>query len=98
MANLPLKIPWAQADTKWASQINPIIANPLLDGRLVSNQPLINGVTAINHGLARPLKGWFLVGINANATIHDNQATNQHPELTLSLTSNAVCTVNLWVF
>lgn len=95
---LPQKLPLDQMMTTWAQALNPVIANELLQGQLLTNIALISGTTQVNHKLGRKLVGWFVVGINAPATIYDNQATNQTPQLTLSLTSNAVCTANLWVF
>lgn len=84
--------------TKWKSLIDPILGNPLIDGRLIKGVNLINGTTIINHLLGRDLVGYIIVGINGIAEIFDNQASNQTPDLTLSLTSNAAVTVNLWVF
>lgn len=84
--------------TKWKSLIDPILGNPLIDGRLIKGVNLINGTTIINHLLGRDLVGYIIVGISGIAEIFDNQASNQSPDLTLSLTSNAVVTVNLWVF
>lgn len=84
--------------TRWASELNPIIANPLLNGQLLTNVALINGTTVVNHGLGRKLVGWIIVGINGAAQIYDNQATNQMPQLTLSLTSDAAVQVAIWVF
>lgn len=98
MAQLAQKLTLDQMQTKWASQLNPVISCPLVQGRLIQGQKLINGVTVVNHGLGRDLIGWFLVGINAAATIYDNQASNSTPDLTLSLTSNAAVTCSLWVF
>ena len=98
MANLPLQLPWDQAQTKWASAINPTLACPIVNGRLIQSVVLTNGTTTVNHKLGRPLQGWFVVGSNAAATIYDKQATNQMPELTLVLVSNAAVTCNLWVF
>jgi len=98
MALLPLNLPWFQAAVKWKSQLDPILSNPLLDGQLLQGVVLINGTTIVNHKLGRKLIGWFPVGLNTAAVIHDNQASNQTPQLTLSLTCNATVTVNLWVF
>lgn len=84
--------------TQWASSINPVLTNPLINGIFLKNIALINGTTIINHRLQRDIQGYLIVGINAAATIFDNQATNQSPDLTLSLTSNAACIVNLYVF
>lgn len=95
---LPQKLDLPKMQTTWASALDPLIANPLTQGQLLPNQVLINGTTVINHRLGRKLVGWFVVGINSTAAIYDNQATNQTPQLTLSLTSNASVTINLWVF
>lgn len=83
--------------TKWKSLIDPVLASPLLDGRLVSTT-LAVGSNKINHLLGRKLSGWVIVGVNGVANIYDTQASNQTPELTLNLTSDAAVKVNLWVF
>jgi hypothetical protein len=98
MAQLAQRLTLTQMQQQWASQLNPVLSNELLQGQLLQNQALNNGVTVINHKLGRPLVGWFIVGINAAATVYDSQATNQTPALTLVLNSNAAATVNLWVF
>lgn len=98
MANLPQKLPLDQMQTRWASQLNPVVSNPIVNGLLLPNIKLTNGSNAINHMLGQKLQGWFLVGINGVASIYDNQANNQHPELTLALVSNADVTISLWVF
>lgn len=98
MTSLPIKLPLDQMQTKWKSQIDPVLSNPILSGQQLSGILLQNGTTIVNHGLQRNLQGWFLVGINGASTIYDNQASNQTPNLTLSLTSSAPVTVNLWVY
>lgn len=95
---LPKNLTWPMAQTQWPEQIDPVLQNPLVQGRLITGQKLINGTTAVNHGLGRKLQGWIIVGINGIAGIYDTQATNQTPALTLNLVSNAACTVSLWVF
>lgn len=98
MVKLPQKLPIDQMQNQWAAAINPVLSSPIVSGLQLNNVALANGTTVINHKLGRKLQGWLIVGINANATIHDNQATNQMSDLTLSLTSNAAVTVNLWVY
>lgn len=90
--------PTQMMQNTWASILNPLLANPLSDGLLLKDVPLVSGTTIVNHRLARKLQGWIIVGINAAATIYDNQAANSTKDLTLSLTSNAACTVTLFVF
>lgn len=94
MTPLSSNLPWEMANPKWAAQLNPIIASPL---SLVSiiQATLINGSTTINHGLGRPLQGWFLTDVNGAATIYRSQPFN---DKTLTLTSSAVVTVSIGVF
>jgi len=95
---LPQKLDLAKMQTTWAQQLNPVISNELLQGQLLTNISLINGNNVVNHKLGRKLIGWFIVGINAPATIYDTQSTNQSPQLTLDLVSSADCLCNMWVF
>lgn len=95
---LPLRLPYEELIQKWKSEIDPIISSPLLDGQLLSGIKLVTGVNTINHGLQRKLQGWIIVGISAPITVYDNQASNQTPNLTLSLTASGAATVALWVF
>lgn len=94
---LPKQLSWDMAQTQWAQQLDPVVSNPLVQGRLLTTS-LVNGTTIVNHKLGRKLQGWFIVGINGIASIYDNQATNQTPQLTLSLTSNAAVSCSIWVF
>ena len=80
---------------KWTGILNPIIANPLLNGNILKNVPLINGVTVINHLLQKQMQGWLVIDQNASAIIYRSQPFNFQ---TLTLTSNAAVTVSLLVF
>lgn len=84
--------------TNWSSSLNPILNNPLVSGQLLTGISLGSGTTIVNHRLGRKLQGWITVGIDGAAQIYDNQASNQSPQLTLSLTSDAAVIVSLWVF
>lgn len=92
--NLPLSLSLSATQTQWSALLNPILANPILSGRLLT-VPLILGVTVVNHGLQRNLRGWFVVDQNAQANLYRSQPLN---DLTLTLTSDAAVTVTLWVF
>lgn len=81
--------------TGWAQSLNPVIDNPLNHSVLLKNISLINGATVVNHLLGRMMQGWILCDVNAAATIYRSASMNA---LTLTLTSNAACTVNLYVF
>ena len=85
--------------TRWASQINPILANLLMQGQLLRNVALTAGANQINHKLGRKLVGWFLTRQRgASIAIYDNQDSNQMPQLTLSLQSGGTADVDIYVF
>lgn len=94
---LPQKQPWPLAQTTWAQQIDPVLANLLVNGQLLTNQLLNNGNTVINHKLGRNPLGWFLVSPQGPATVY--QAAQQpNPTLTLTLVSDAAISSSIWVF
>lgn len=79
----------------WAAILNPYIRTPILNGVTVEDVALINGVTVVNHRLGRKPQGWVLTDVDSVATVYRSAPFN---ELTLTLTSNAVATAQLWVF
>lgn len=95
---LPQKLPLDQMATTWASQLNPIIANPTIDNLVLKNVSLVAGTNVINHRLSRPLQGWNPTRVRASATLYDLQDTNQTPQLTLILVASAPVVVDLVVF
>jgi hypothetical protein len=95
---LPQKLPWELAQTQWATQINPVLANPLSGAIILKNVQLSSGANVINHRLGRALQGWYPVRVRASATFYDTQDTNNYPELTLNLTASAKVTIDLVVF
>lgn len=95
MGLLSTKLPPDQLQTKWASQLNPLLANPLNNVVILQNVRLISGVTAVNHLLGRMQQGWFLTDVQGVATIYRSSPFN---DKTLLLTSSAAVTVNIGVF
>ena len=95
MADLSTKLTWDQAAPRWASQLNPVLANPMNSVSIIKGVSLVNGQTVINHLLGRQMQGWFLTDVNGAATIYRSAPMNN---LTLTLTSNAAVTVNIGVF
>lgn len=81
--------------TSWKTAIDPVLANPLMQGVYLSNVALMNGTTIINHLLSRTQQGWIIVDVNGAATIYRSMPFNDQ---TLVLTSNASVTVNLYVY
>lgn len=93
--SLPKQLPWSLAQTRWASEIDPVINNTLLQGILIKEVLLANGVTTINTTLGRMQQGYIVVDQDAAANIYRSLPLN---EKTLTLTSDAVVTVALWLF
>lgn len=81
--------------TKWKSEIDPVLNNPLTNPVILKDVSLINGVTVVNHRLGRTMQGWIVSDLNAAAQIYRSQPFNN---LTITLTSSAACVVNLVVF
>lgn len=84
--------------TQWASILDPVIGRTQNQSNILSGVILINGTTVVNHLLGRQLTGWKIVRQNALAAIYDSQDSNQTPQLTLVLISDAVVTVSIEVF
>jgi hypothetical protein len=84
--------------TSWKTILAPGLRNPLMQGTLLKGISLQTGVNTVNHTLGRPLIGWFITRQNALSDIYDGQDTNQTPNLTLTLISAAVVTVDVYVF
>lgn len=84
--------------TQWASQIDPVLLQPLNSGLILPNVSLVTGSNTINHRLGRDLQGWFVVRQRSAASIYDTQDSNQLPAKTLLLTASAGVVVDLFVF
>lgn len=96
-AKLPQKLPMDQMQTRWASQLNPVLSNLLIQGQLLKNQVLANGPNQINHELGRAPQGWFIVSPQGPARV--SQAAYQvSPALILTLNSDAIVVTDIWVF
>jgi len=87
-----------QMQTLWASQLNPLLTNPALQGNILKSVVLASGDNTINHKLGRKLQGWIIVRQRASASMYDKQDSNARPELTLVLNASAAVTVDIYVF
>lgn len=81
--------------TQLGKSLQPIISNPILDGTMLNGISLASGATTFPTNLNRTQQGWFLTDVNGAATIYRSQPFN---DSTLTLTSNAAVTANIWVF
>ena len=81
---------------KWASQLNPLLRNPLSQGLLITGVSLsANTPLAINHLLDRMQQGWLLTDINTSAKVWRTQPLNNK---TLTLEADANTTISLLVY
>lgn len=81
--------------TSWASEINPILKSPLVNGSFLKNIVLAIGANTINHLLGRMQQGWIITDQNAAAQVYRSSPFN---DKNLVLTSDAVVTVGIYVY
>lgn len=94
--SLPQKLPYPLLVTSWAQTLDPIVANPILQGLLISDVALLaNTPKLIQTGLGRLQQGWFPIDKTSNTAIWRTQPFNAQ---TLTLESSANTTISIWVF
>lgn len=74
----------------------PITANPLLDGTLLTSVTISTTLTQVPHRLGRPPLGYIIVAQNSNATIW--QPSKSLPSTFLDLQASATTVADIWVF
>lgn len=84
--------------TRWASILNPLLSNPLLNGVVLKQVQLASGSNIINHKLGRKLQGFIITRQRGPANIYDTQDNNSMPDLTLHLESSASVSCDIYVF
>lgn len=84
--------------SQWAGQLNPLLAEPLLNGQHIKNVALAVGETAIAHGLGRAIQGWILTRVRAAANIYEPSTVVNRPDLEFILATTATVTVDLYVY
>jgi hypothetical protein len=97
MSNLPQKLPLDQMQTKWASQLNPVLANLLVQGQLLDAQIFEIGSNAVNHKLGRTPNGWFSVSPQGPGQLYE-APYQPNPTLTLTIIASESLISSLWVF
>lgn len=81
-----------------AQLLEPMAANPLTQGNILTQVALTSGTNTIAHKLGRKLIGWQVIRQRASATLYDLQDANLTPAQTLVLVASANVTVDLYVF
>lgn len=92
---LPLLRSFDLLQNQWKSILDPVVANPVVQGSQLTGIALTTGATTVPHKLGRAQQGWFVTDIDAAATIFrtgDFNASN------MVLTASAACTVAIWVY
>ena len=84
--------------SNWSSLLNPLLDNPLNQGQILEQVTLQIGSNVVNHKLGRKLRGWFIVRQRSAGDVYDTQDTNPSPQTTLTLTSSAIVSVDIFVF
>jgi hypothetical protein len=79
----------------WKSKLDPVFQGQFLNGKAINNITLKSGSTAIPHGLSGIQRGWVITDVNSPVTIYRSAPFDNK---NLTLTSNAACVINLWVF
>ncbi len=80
----------------WSSALNPILANYITQGIVLSGIELLaNDPLTFNHYLSRQMNGWFIIDNTAFCEIKRTEPLNN---TTLTLEANANTTISLWVF
>ena len=92
---LPQRLDLGKTQTTWAAQLDPIINNPFINGRILKNIALVSGTNVINTTITDTLQGWTIIDQDAAATIYRSAPLSK---LTLTLTASAPCNISLWVF
>lgn len=81
---------------QWSSQLNPFLANILIQGRPITSIDLVaNTPLTLNHYLGRQMIGWILIDNTAFCEVKRTQLLNSQ---TLTLEANADTTISLWCF
>jgi hypothetical protein len=96
MGDLPLGLDLSHTQTQWASQLNPLLGNPIMRGLALNAISLVANVPqTLNHRLSRNQIGWIITDQNAAAEIYRTQPFNAQ---TITLESSANVTINIWCY
>lgn len=81
--------------TQWKSQLDPVLANALVNGISLGTIALVTGNNVIPHKLGRMMQGWILTDQDAGVTIYRSNPLNTS---TLVLNASAPVNISLWVY
>jgi len=79
--------------------LKQITNNPRINGLLIENIDLVFGqTTTVNHGLGRAIRGFEIVYKNNSVDIWAEDSNQSLPTKTITLSTSADATINLWVY
>jgi hypothetical protein len=78
------------------AKLNPVLANPLLNGNIVTATLNSSAPVAIPHKLGRPWQGWTLVEVDASVNVY--RVGNDNAQQVLNLQASGACTVSVLIF
>lgn len=78
------------------AKLGPLFDLALLDGLLLEDVAIAATDTHVSHLLGREIRGWIVVGKNADARVWRTSTARAASVLTLR--ASAAVTVSLWVF
>jgi len=92
---LPTKLTFDLMITRWASILNPVLANPTTNMSILKNVNLVTGTNQIAHLLGQMQQGWVITDIQGSSTIYRNKPFNS---TYLYLSSSGAVTIDIGVF
>lgn len=82
-----------------ANSFNQFEQLPQLDSLIVKDVVLsAAGDNIVSHKLNRPIQGWQIIRLNANAVIYESTTVNNQPSSVVILKTTANCTVSILFF
>lgn len=81
--------------SRWSSEINPLLSKPIIKGLALKDVSLLVGDNNINHLLQDMQQGYLITNQNASANIYRSKPFD---ERILTLNSDAVVKIDLWVY
>lgn len=92
---LPLLKSLDLLQNQWKSILDPVVANPIVQGLQLSSIALTTSATTVPHTLGRVQQGWFITDYSAAATVFRTGSFNT---TNMVLTASAPVTVAIWVY
>lgn len=87
--------PFQLMQSSWASQLNPVLENPITNLLILSNIRLTIGTNIINHKLDRNQQGWIIVDLQG-AVIPFRNAPFNNKTLSLSVSAPVTCSIGVF--